>query len=134
MQKAPACAGAFCWLGWPDWNLLASLGGKWPHESRNGKVAGNLHRFVHRPIKPTQKAPLRVPFVLAGVAGFGPTNARVKVWCLTAWLYPILLLVLRTFQLYHIIYHLSSLFFTPCSFIFSLEDKRRNEARFSSVF
>ncbi len=25
---------------------------------------------------------------LAGVAGFGPTNARVKVWCLTAWLYP----------------------------------------------
>ena len=38
--------------------------------------------------QPTQKAPLRVPFVLAGVAGFGPTNARVKVWCLTAWLYP----------------------------------------------
>ena len=26
---------------------------------------------------------------LAGVAGFEPTNARVKVWCLTAWLYPI---------------------------------------------
>ena len=25
---------------------------------------------------------------VAGVAGFGPTNARVKVWCLTAWLYP----------------------------------------------
>ena len=29
---------------------------------------------------------------LAGVAGFGPTNARVKVWCLTAWLYPNILL------------------------------------------
>ena len=39
--------------------------------------------------QPTQKAPTGVPFVLAGVAGFGPTNARVKVWCLTAWLYPI---------------------------------------------
>ena len=25
---------------------------------------------------------------MAGVAGFGPTNARVKVWCLTAWLHP----------------------------------------------
>ena len=25
---------------------------------------------------------------LAGVAGFGPTDARVKVWCLTAWLHP----------------------------------------------
>ena len=38
--------------------------------------------------QPTQKPPNRVAFVLAGVAGFGPTNARVKVWCLTAWLYP----------------------------------------------
>ena len=26
--------------------------------------------------------------ILAGVAGFEPTNARVKVWCLTAWRYP----------------------------------------------
>ena len=25
---------------------------------------------------------------LAGVAGFEPTNDRVKVYCLTAWLYP----------------------------------------------
>ena len=31
-------------------------------------------------------------FFLAGVAGFGPTNARVKVWCLTAWLHPNVLL------------------------------------------
>ena len=26
--------------------------------------------------------------IMAGVAGFGPTDARVKVWCLTAWLHP----------------------------------------------
>ena len=25
---------------------------------------------------------------VAGVAGFEPTSVRVKVWCLTAWLYP----------------------------------------------
>ena len=25
---------------------------------------------------------------LAGMAGFEPTNARVKVWCLTAWRHP----------------------------------------------
>ena len=25
---------------------------------------------------------------LAGVAGFEPTNARIKIWCLTAWRYP----------------------------------------------
>ena len=30
--------------------------------------------------------------VLAGVAGFEPTNARVKVSCLTAWRHPIILL------------------------------------------
>ena len=26
--------------------------------------------------------------LLAGIAGFEPTNARVKVWCLTTWRYP----------------------------------------------
>ena len=31
---------------------------------------------------------LNQTLIMAGVAGFGPTNARVKVWCLTAWLYP----------------------------------------------
>ena len=36
----------------------------------------------------TEGTPCGVPSVLAGVAGFGPTNARVKVWCLTAWLHP----------------------------------------------
>ena len=25
---------------------------------------------------------------MAGIAGFEPTNATVKVWCLTAWRYP----------------------------------------------
>ena len=39
-------------------------------------------------VQPTQKARLRVPFVLAGMAGFEPTSARVKVWCLTAWRHP----------------------------------------------
>ncbi len=29
---------------------------------------------------------------MAGVAGFEPTNARVKVWCLTAWRHPSILL------------------------------------------
>ena len=37
---------------------------------------------------PTQKPPDWVAVVLAGVAGFGPTNEGVKVPCLTAWLYP----------------------------------------------
>ena len=31
---------------------------------------------------------LNQTLIMAGMAGFGPTNARVKVWCLTAWLYP----------------------------------------------
>ena len=39
------------------------------------------------PVK-TQRTPCGVLCVLAGVAGFGPTNAGVKVLCLTAWLYP----------------------------------------------
>ena len=30
----------------------------------------------------------RETFTLAGLAGFEPTNARVKVWCLTAWRQP----------------------------------------------
>ncbi len=33
--------------------------------------------------------------LLIGVAGFEPTNARVKVWCLTAWLYPIIYLQIQ---------------------------------------
>ena len=32
--------------------------------------------------------PQRGDFYLAGVAGFEPTNDRVKVYCLTAWLHP----------------------------------------------
>ena len=31
---------------------------------------------------------LRKCFFLAGMAGFEPTDARVKVWCLTAWRHP----------------------------------------------
>ena len=33
----------------------------------------------------------RKALVLAGLAGFEPTNARVKVWCLTAWRQPIIM-------------------------------------------
>ncbi len=31
------------------------------------------------------------PSYLAGMAGFEPTNTRVKVWCLTAWRHPTVL-------------------------------------------
>ena len=46
-------------------------------------------RFASSPPQPTEKPPLRVAFLLAGMAGFGPTNAGVKVPCLTAWRHPI---------------------------------------------
>ena len=46
---------------------------------------------------------LRKCFFLAGVAGFGPANAGVKVLCLTAWRYPNDL----TLIFYHIIPQLS---------------------------
>ena len=42
-------------------------------------------RWAHQP---TEKPPRRVAFLLAGVAGFGPTDAGVKVPCLTAWRHP----------------------------------------------
>ena len=42
-----------------------------------------------RSSQPTEKPPLQVAFLLAGLAGFGPTNAGVKVPCLTAWRHPI---------------------------------------------
>ena len=38
--------------------------------------------------QPRQRAPGWVPFALAGMAGFGPTNVGVKVLCLTAWRHP----------------------------------------------
>ena len=49
-----------------------------------------LQAFVPKGLPPvkTQRTPHGVLCVLAGVAGFGPTNAGVKVLCLTAWLYP----------------------------------------------
>ena len=40
---------------------------------------------------------LRKCFFLAGMAGFEPTGARVKVWCLTAWRHP----NIYTQRLYH---------------------------------
>ena len=41
--------------------------------------------------KKPRKFSNRKAFVLAGLAGFEPTNARVKVWCLTAWRQPIIM-------------------------------------------
>ena len=35
-----------------------------------------------------KKASTMSMLFLAGRAGFEPTSARVKVWCLTAWLHP----------------------------------------------
>ena len=35
-----------------------------------------------------KKAPLLKCFFLAGVAGFEPTNAGIKIQCLTAWRHP----------------------------------------------
>ena len=40
---------------------------------------------THRSKKPNARA---LGFFVAGVAGFGPANAGVKVLCLTAWRYP----------------------------------------------
>ena len=37
----------------------------------------------------TMACPLLISKILAGVAGFEPTNAGVKVPCLTAWRHPI---------------------------------------------
>ena len=42
---------------------------------------------THRSKKPNACA---LGFFVAGMAGFEPTNARVKVWCLTAWRHPIM--------------------------------------------
>ena len=56
-----------------------------------GECAPTPHSRLgsHRcPSQPAEKAPLWVPFLLAGMAGFEPTDARVKVWCLTAWRHP----------------------------------------------
>ena len=37
--------------------------------------------------------------LLAGVAGFEPTHARVKVSCLTAWLHPNIIVIFGTFKM-----------------------------------
>ena len=57
-------------------------------ESSIEKGSCNLHRFIHRLFRPAKKECLHTPFLLAGMAGFEPTNAGVKVPCLTAWRHP----------------------------------------------
>ena len=58
-------------------------------KSKIEKASCNLHRFMHKPPHSAEKPPRRVAFLLAGMAGFEPTNAGVKVPCLTAWRHPI---------------------------------------------
>lgn len=43
---------------------------------------------LRAPSTTNKKSTARVPFLLAGMAGFGPTNVGVKVLCLTAWRHP----------------------------------------------
>ncbi len=67
----------------------------------NRRICGR-RKCPAKPCHPSQnKGIRRMPLVLAGVAGFGPTSARVKVWCLTAWLHPNLWICTR------IVYHKS---------------------------
>ncbi len=40
---------------------------------------------------------------MAGVAGFGPTNAGVKVPCLTAWLHPSIFIACTVYHKYSFI-------------------------------
>ena len=46
----------------------------------SNRTAGAIERLC------VKRQPSQVE--LAGMAGFEPTNARVKVWCLTAWRHP----------------------------------------------
>ena len=55
-----------------------------PTHLRRAQMPGGMRE----PPQPTEKPPRRVAFLLAGVAGFGPTDAGVKVPCLTAWRHP----------------------------------------------
>ena len=49
-----------------------------------------LHGGVEPPSKPYKDSALTAVLMeyVAGVEGFEPSNTRVKVVCLTAWLYP----------------------------------------------
>ena len=60
---------------------------------------------------------------MAGMAGFGPTNAGVKVLCLTAWRHPLIITVI----FYHIGGFVSSA--KPNYFPFAVPLARRKEMR-----
>ena len=76
-----------------------------------------LRRFAALPSLPTKKPPVWVAFLLAGMAGFEPTNTRVKVWCLTAWRHPYIGLFWKAILLYHAKPRVSSAFQRKrCSF------------------
>ena len=57
--------------------------------------------FLYYTIKPENLPELRPRRFLAGVAGFEPTNAGVKVLCLTAWRHPNILFIASTTVLFY---------------------------------
>ena len=83
---------SYCWPGIRLRRRFArSTSGERAPRSPSGECAPTPHSRLgsHRcHSQPAEKAPTRVPFLLAGMAGFEPTDARVKVWCLTAWRHP----------------------------------------------
>ena len=64
--------------------------------------AGGLHRLIHRPSR-DKKEQTKVCSFLSGMAGFEPTNAGVKVPCLTAWRHPNITFVARFAQQHYFI-------------------------------
>ena len=103
-KRGTACAAPL--FGWGSWIrtrvFRRATGGSRPTETnekphrmasaldfptlRVGNSAGPNYTFS---IKNTVPRARRGTVFLAGVAGFGPASAGVKVLCLTAWLYPI---------------------------------------------
>ena len=78
---------------------------------------GALRRFALCRLCQQKKPPVWVAFLLAGMAGFEPTNTRVKVWCLTAWRHPYIGLFWKALLLYHAKPRVSSAFQRKrCSF------------------
>ena len=92
-EKGTLMRTLFSWLGWPDLRTVACA-------NAQPNLALNLHKPIRCPrgigaVQIGGRSPAKrkgyadaYPFLLAGMAGFEPTSARVKVWCLTAWRHP----------------------------------------------
>ena len=68
--------------------LASKLADLW---AANANLLPRNARDREKPHHPSQirgVAHTGYPSYLAGMAGFEPTNTRVKVWCLTAWRHP----------------------------------------------